>query len=124
LNALLSVRDFPHQVIPIVMIDRAVGDSKEFDENHDFVAVQLLEHQDVFDWEKSVYQRHPRIDNWVKFGTLEKVVLKMPETGFPPLFRVATLPTELYVSAEGRAALETAGIKGIRFVELLGSWLP
>jgi hypothetical protein len=118
LNALLSVRDFPHQVIPIVMIDRAVGDSKEFDENHDFVAVQLLEHQDVFDWEKSVYKRNPERSDII--DRLDKLVLKIPQHGLPPLFRIAAIPlrTRLFISAEGRAALEQAGIKGLWFVDL------
>jgi hypothetical protein len=118
LNALLSVGNFPHQEIPIVMIDSAVEGSKEFDENHDFVAIQLLEHLDIFDWEKSIYKRHPRIENCVKFGTLEKLALEFPITGYPPLFRVTTLPTYLFVSGQGRLALEQALIKGVRLVDL------
>jgi hypothetical protein len=117
LEVLLSVREFPHQVIPIVMLsDHADSDEK----NYEFVAVQLLEHQDVFDWEQSVYKPHPEKPNRFKSGSLEKLVLEEPPGGLPPLFRIATTPLRnlLYVSAEGRTALETAGIRGVNFIEL------
>jgi hypothetical protein len=116
LETLLSVREFHHQVIPIVMLDAFTP--IEFEENHDYVAVQLLEHQDVFDWGKSVYERDPELPNGV--DSLEKLVLKELSEGLPPLFRIATTPLKnlLYVSAEGRTALEAAGIRGVNFIEL------
>jgi hypothetical protein len=119
LEALLSVREFPHQVIPIVMLDAFTP--IEFEENHDYVAVQLLEHQDVFDWEKSIYEPHSEKPNRFKSGSLEKLVLREPLAGLPPLFRIATTPlqTKLYVSAEGRTALEGVGIRGVTFLESL-----
>jgi hypothetical protein len=116
LNTLLTVKDFSHQVIPIVMKDIFVP--PQFDESHDFVAVQLLEHQDVFDWENSVYRRNPERSDII--DRLNRLVIKIPQHGLPPLFRIAATPleTRLFVSAEGRAALEQAGIKGIRFDDL------
>jgi hypothetical protein len=119
LEALLSVRTFPHQVIPIVMLDAFTP--IEFEENHDYVAVQLLEHQDVFDWEQSVCERNLEVPNCIKFGSLESAVFKEPPNGFPPLFRVATVPltNRLYVSSKGKAALEEAGIRGVSFLESL-----
>jgi hypothetical protein len=124
LEVLLSVREFPHQVVPIVMLDAFTP--LEFEENHDYVAVQLLEHQDVFDWGKSIYERNPELPNCIESSSLEKLVLRNPSGGFPPLFRIGTAPlqTKLYVSAEGRTALEVAGIRGVNFVQLRGSWLP
>jgi hypothetical protein len=124
LETLLSVREFPHQVIPIVMLDAFTP--AEFEENHDYVAVQLLEHQDVFDWEKSIYELDPEVPNCIKSTSLEKIVLRTPPEGFPPLFRIGTasLRPDLYVSPEGKAALESAGIRGVNFVPLRGSWLP
>jgi hypothetical protein len=131
LNVLLSVKAFPHQVIPLVMHETPVLSEEVGREggpyirtgkvNHDYVAVQLLEHLDVFDWEQSIYKRHPRLSGELK-GFPEKLVLKEPNDGFPPLFRVKPLETLLYVSAEGRAALEAAGIQGVRFIELRGSY--
>jgi hypothetical protein len=123
LEALLSVREFPHQVIPIMMLsDHADSDEK----SDEFIAVQLLEHQDVFDWEQSIYERDPEVPNCIESTSLEKLVLRTPPKGFPPLFRIGTAPlqTKLYVSAEGRTALEAAGIRGVNFVQLRGSWLP
>jgi hypothetical protein len=122
LDTLLTVKDFPHQIIPIVMKDIFVP--PQFDESHDFVAVQLLEHQDVFDWDNSVYETGPVRPEAVDPLSIEKLVLREPEGGFPPVFRIKDFDTALYVSAAGRAALEAAGIKGIRFVQLRGSWLP
>jgi hypothetical protein len=122
LEAFLTVREFPHQVIPVVMKDIFVP--PQFEENHDFVAVQLLEHQDVFDWEKSIYERDPDYPESVDPLSIEKLVLREPKTGFPPIFRVKELETVLYVSSAGRTALEMAGIRGVEFVELRGSWLP
>jgi hypothetical protein len=119
LEALLSVREFPHQVIPIVMLDAFTP--LEFEENHDYVAVQLLEHQDVFDWEQSKCERDLEVPNCVRFGSLESAVFIEPLDGFPPLFRVTTIPlsNRLYVSAEGKAALEETGIRGVNFLESL-----
>jgi hypothetical protein len=131
LDVLLSVRAFPHQVIPLVMHETPVlSDDVETQGgpyirtgrvNHDYVAVQLLEHLDVFDWENSVYELDPDFPGEID-GFPEKLVLKEPESGFPPLFRFKPLETLLYVSAEGRAALEAAGIRGVRFPRLRGSY--
>jgi hypothetical protein len=45
-----------------------------------------------------------------------KLVLKPVE--LPWLFRLATPPYPLFVSGEGRAALEKADIKGVKFFPL------
>jgi hypothetical protein len=131
LDVLLSVRTFPHQVVPLIMHETPVlSDDVETQGgpyirtgrvNHDYVAVQLLEHLDVFDWENSIYEIHPRLPGRLDEFP-EKLVLKEPLSGFPPIFRVKPLETLLYVSAEGRAALEAAGIRGVRFPRLRGSY--
>lgn len=131
LDVLLSVRDFPHQVIPLVMHEIPVlSEDVEMEGgpyirtgkvNHDYVAVQLLEMLDVFDWENSVYELHPRVPK--RLGTSpKKMVLKEPIGGFPPIFRTKPLESRLYVSAEARAALEAAEIRGLRFPRLRGSY--
>jgi hypothetical protein len=94
LEVLLSVREFPHQVIPLVMHETPVISEEVGSEggphirtgrvNHDYVAVQLLEHLDVFDWENSVYELDPDFPGEVD-GFPEKLVLKEPESGFPRL---------------------------------------
>jgi hypothetical protein len=82
--------------------------------DNEFVAVQLLEHQDIFDLENSVYRMHSIFPDAI--DRIRKLVLKVPEEGLPPIFRLKVSPVQLYVSTEGRAALEAANIKGIRFV--------
>jgi hypothetical protein len=62
LDVLLSVGDFPHQVIPVVFksIDHpgyshTERRAKSLIRNHDYIILQLLELSDVFDMEKSEY---------------------------------------------------------------------
>lgn len=122
LNTLLSVGNFPHKAIPVVMVDCEVisyesGAAKRSEkENHCFVAVQLLEHLDAFDWEKSVYEPHPRMSNRVSY--IKKLVFKEPTNAFPPLFRLSARPSPLFVSGKARAALEKEGIQGVIFQDL------
>lgn len=122
LDVLVAVRKFPHRAIPIIMLDDVVtfddqGDAKHSgDENHEFVAVQILEHANVIDLESSIYEVDEdfpgRIDN------VEKLVLKEPREGFYPLFRLAGYPIPLLTSQSARLALEGAGIQGVVFESL------
>jgi hypothetical protein len=126
LEVLLSVRDFPHQTIAIDIEDRglisgATGWERSGIHNHNFVIVQLLEQLDIFDWEQSVYEPDTISSSSFTVGEINKMVLKEPETGFPPLFRVTINSTRLYVSAAARAALEAAGIGGVKFRNLAGA---
>jgi hypothetical protein len=123
LNTLLAVREFPYRAwnVPFVgFADNApeglLREGLRGGVRHDneFVAVQLLEHLDIFDWENSVYEMHPIFPEEV--DRIRKLVLKVPEEGLPPIFRLKVDPALLYVSPEGRTALEAAKIKGIRFV--------
>jgi hypothetical protein len=82
--------------------------------DNEFVAVQLLEELDIFDWENSVYKMDSIFPDEV--DQIRKLVLKVPEKGLPPIFRLTVDPVVLYISPEGRAALEAANIKGVRFV--------
>ena len=120
LSVLENVRDFPHQVIPVVIEDIEMSSFGDLDRsgkvNTDYVAVQLLEQLDIFDRENSVYSLSSIIPNRVSH--IEKLVLEVPESGLPPIFRIKDNRTYLYVSPEAKAALEEAGITGIRFVPI------
>ena len=122
LSVLESVKDFPHQTIPVTIEDTVLvtdedGKSRPSGKvNTDYVAVQLLEQLDIFDREKSVYK--PSVLNPDRVGRIRKLVLKVPEEGLPPIFRIKDNRTYLYVSPEAKTALEEAGITGIRFVPL------
>jgi hypothetical protein len=122
LNVLLSVKDFPHRTwdVPFVgfpdnapegLLVQELRDGVHHDE---FVAVQLLEQLDIFDRENSEYKMHNVFPD--EIGRIRKLVLRVPEEGLPPIFRLKVNPVPLHVSPEGRAALEAAHIKGIRFV--------
>jgi hypothetical protein len=120
LETLLSVGSFRYRAYPLLMIDCEVIDRDEESnpvkseiEYDNFFAVQVLEDLDVLDLENSIYERSSKNPDVLK--NIENAIFKEPQTGFPPLFSVIHFEAYLYVSAEARTALETAGIKGINF---------
>jgi hypothetical protein len=127
LDTLLSVGSFRYRVYPLLMIDcKAIAYADDASpiksgiEYDNFFAVHLLEDLDIFDWENSIYERDADAPHVLK--DIEKLVLREPSEGFPPLFRVITsrLKARLYVSAEARTALEAAGIRGVVFRRING----
>jgi hypothetical protein len=124
LDALLSVGHFTHRAIPVIMLDDTVktGDRLDAAGNprvgvagvKDFLAVQVTQHTDAFDWERSEYVPHPTLKNRV-FKAKKLVLRGMP---LPPLFRLSAMPGPLLVSAAGRAALVGAQMRELRFISL------
>ena len=120
LYVLNSVESFPHQVISVSIEDDV---SSIYDVNkrsgkynrHEYVAVHLLEHLDVFDYERSIYE--PRSDTNI-ITDIDKMVFKEPPEGFPPLFKIPERLRDLYVSPQAKLALEEAGITGVDFIDL------
>jgi hypothetical protein len=123
LDALLSVKEFPYRAwdipfvgfpdnTPVTQLEQGLNDGIRHD--NEFVAFQLLEHQDIFDWENSIYKMHSIFPDEV--DRISKLVLNIPENGLPPIFRLKVDPVLLYISPEGRIALEAANIKGVRFI--------
>jgi hypothetical protein len=117
-EALVAAGDFAHRAVPVVMLDHTVANKFDTTGNprpgvalHGFCAINLLAYSDAFDWERSEYEPHRRIEGRVQLA--RTIVLK--EVALPPLFRLAALPQLLLVSAAGRARLEASGVKGIRF---------
>jgi hypothetical protein len=126
LDVLQSVGNFSHQTIPVVMIDTTAIYSEEERgyirtgiKNNNFALMRIPEYLDAFDWENSVYKLDPDLPGRVELSTVKKIVLKEPEEGFPPLFKLSAMPYRLLVSAEAKTALETAGIRGTRFSKFL-----
>jgi hypothetical protein len=126
---LLALGDFPHRVIPVaIMDDRAYpfeshrcflsdgSPSPEVTNFNDFVAIQLLKESDYFDFERSEYDPSPITP--FRVGSVDKYVLREPLEGFPPLFRLMITPSTLFISAEARAALREAGIRGTAYYPL------
>jgi hypothetical protein len=109
-ETLLSVRDFPHQIIPVTVADY-LGKPMECD----YVILHLSQLSDVMDMEESIYVKDQSIidPSQTIVGSIEKLRLKEPEDGFSPIFRVKWHEVSLYVSTEAKAALEAAGIQGL-----------
>lgn len=119
LQVLLDVGPFAHKITPLVMINCAaiVTPDKKIvrsgERNEDFVAVQLLEHQDFFDAENSVYTPHPRLPHRAK--EIDKLVLTLPDQ-IPPIFRLSAYPPALFISEDAKVALKSAGVQGMQAI--------
>lgn len=111
-NILTSVGQFKHQAIPI-----EIHDWKSDQKTDDFVFLHLLECIDVLDREKTEFYEQLSSE----FVTVRRAALKMPEQGYPPLFRVKDVGLTRFISKEAREALKVADIKGVHFVPLIGS---
>lgn len=127
IEGLSGIGDFPHRLIPVRLVDRSTSGSTRYlpdgslrpevvDDR--FAAIQLTEHIDVVDWDRSTFTRRRSNPNGAWF---DKLVLREPPSGLPPLFRIAADASMLLVSAEARRRLEEAGIVGITFMPLPGA---
>lgn len=128
LDVLRQVGDFPHRRIPVRLVNRkALGPARYLPDkslrpevvDDRFVAVQLTEHIDVVDWERSEFETSQL--GPATLYDFDKLVLVEPPGGFPPLFRVPADVSLLLISAEARRALEAAGIRGVIFKSLPGA---
>jgi hypothetical protein len=124
IEALRGVGDFPYRLIPVRLIDqRARGNKRYLPDgslrpevvDDRFAAVQLTEHFDFVDWNRSTF-KPSRIDP--KIGYFIQLTLVEPAGGLPPLFRIPSDVSMLLVSAKARRALEEASIIGIKFLPL------
>ena len=128
LDALLAVGDFPHQLYPVIMRHKKYPPEMNLGnyyrpelldgtESHNYFAVQLTSHIDCFDFQNSVYKHSEVIGRDSTKLWIDKLALIEPEGGFPPLFRVATLPARenLYISSAAKTALQEANITGVEF---------
>jgi hypothetical protein len=124
LDILLSVKHFPHKSIPIVMINDSIMSKDRYQsnglandgvENHNFYAVQLTSSITALDYERSKYESDL---NSMLIIDVERLILKEPREGFPPLFRISEYPAPLLVSSLGRLALESIEARGMIFTEL------
>ena len=92
-----------------------------------FMVVYLNEHIDCFDYEQSEYemmdysngpQDHITERMRKRAGVVKKLVLREPESGFPPYFRVLTDSFNLYISEACRDAIVEAGHTGLSMTEI------
>jgi hypothetical protein len=127
---LKSVGDFSHRVIPLAIIHDRFTDltnppqlfldngqpNPKLTNFNDYVAVQLLEESNFFDFKNSEYEPDSDFPEWVK--SVEKYELNEPSGGYPPLFRLAADAVSLFISEKARQALSEAGIRGTAYYTL------
>lgn len=127
IDVLLSVHEFEYRKYPIAIIEDRNHNPYEDVEKHrnlslrnDLFIFQPLIYLDVFDWEKSDYDQDD-YDKDLNVPTyIREFVLKKPNDGFPPLFRLLPLQSmNLFVSREARESLKDAEIVGLAFTPLL-----
>jgi len=121
-EVLLGVGEFQYRSVPVKIVDESIPEKDRYDDNGQllseimiprFKGIQLLEHTDAFDRDRSEFSTYSFAPDQVR--NIKKLVLKIPEDGFPSLFRLSAAPGDMFVSAEARVALEKAGMKGIAF---------
>lgn len=128
LDTLLSVGDFPHRAIPVAIVDAQINPEHWYDANgnlrdeitlKNYVAIQLIEHLDIFDYEQSSYKIGEEEPD--RFEDISKFVFKIPVNGLPPIFRIKERDLYLFISSEARSALKEAKITGTRYISLQGA---
>jgi hypothetical protein len=114
-EVLLSVGDFPHQIIPVTFVDHS-----DIPIECDYVIFHLTQLSNFFDLDESIYSRTPVMNDSGRtvICDVKKLVLKEPKNGFPPMFRVKWNVVNLFVSAAAKTALEAADIQGLCFTTL------
>ena len=112
IDVLFLISPFKHRLIPVTILDH---ENNIISEN-DFYSVQLIEYLDILDLEKSNYIMDDEEPD--KIINLFQAVFKESVYILPPVFRLKVNPLYLFVSSDARQALERAGIKGLKFMEL------
>jgi hypothetical protein len=124
-EVLESVGSFPHQAMPVRIIDGAIGRRLSDNDDHydsegnlkpeyytdDYVLLHLTTHLDAMDLERSEYDEYDAEMNWVSF--VDKFVFKDIGQEYPPIFRLINSPTRLFISEAAKEALEAAGMKSL-----------
>ncbi|MCP3961973.1 MAG: hypothetical protein GY719_29375 [bacterium] len=108
LHAILSTGSFAHETVPVHFLPRRRGDPEVQD---DYVVLRLLSQLDVFDRDRSEFKLS-RI-NPKRTRSIRHLVLRCPQGGFPPCFRVPEDTAMLFLSGEAKAALEEIGVRGL-----------
>lgn len=125
LEVLKVIGAFESFEVPVVMFDDTfLGDrfnsdgslNLEVERVESYQALVIMNRESVFDFDNSEFT--PSTIDPSKPGVISRVVLRKPENGFLPIFRIPETPSTLFVSQEAKEALELAGIKGCVFEEV------
>lgn len=120
-----SVGSFPHNVLPARIIEGAIGrrlsdKGSHYDEEgnlkpeyytDDYVLLQITEHLDAMDLDRSEYDEYDADVNLVTF--IDKFMFKDIGHDYPTIFRLIHCPTRLFISEAAKEALEAAGMKSL-----------
>jgi hypothetical protein len=120
-----SVGSFPHQIIPVRILDGAIGPRLSDNDSHydeegnlkpeyftdDYILLHLTSHLNAMDLDRSEYGRYNPGVNLVSL--VDKFVFKDIGREFPPIFRLTHCPGRLFISEAAKEALETAGMKSL-----------
>ena len=132
IEVLESVGSFPHRVLSTRIFDGDIGRSlaegnRRFDEqgnfkpefySDDYVLLQITEHLDTMDLDRSVYDYYDPEVNML--AGIDKLVLKDIGQEYPPIFRLAQCPADLFITDAAKQALEAAGIRGYWLIDYEG----
>jgi hypothetical protein len=124
-EVLESVGSFPHNVLSVRITDGVIGRRLSDNDSHydeqgnlkpeyytdDYVLLQLTEHLDAMDLDRSEYGRYNPKTNLVRL--VEKFVFKDIGREFPPIFRLTHSPVDLFISEAAKEALDAAGMKSL-----------
>lgn len=122
LNTLLDVGPLNYHATPAVMFDytylgerfKSPGQLKDdVPANYDYSIIQLLEFTEAFDYDKSEYEEDDVFPDEV--GIIKKLVLKEPDGGFPPIFKMKECMRYTFVTGKAKEALIKNGIQGCVF---------
>lgn len=122
LSVLLSVGKINYRAVPAVMVDYTyLGErfespgklKKDVPVNQDYAVIQLMEFTDAFDYDLSDYKQDEVFPE--KVGQINKLVLKEPEGGFPPVFKLAECRRYLFITEKAKDALLSNEIQGCVF---------
>ena len=126
LNTIERVGELNVRKFPITLIDDTYIVDNRFDADGQirqdvptisyFYIIQILTFLKVFDYDNSEYKVLRSNPNMP--GIIKKLVLKEPQGGFPPLFRIFEKPSSVFVSQKAKEALEANNIKGCVFEEV------
>jgi hypothetical protein len=124
-EVLESVGSFPHQVIPVRILDGAIGRHLSDEDNRynadgnlkpeyytdDYVLLHLTKHLDAMDLDRSEYEDYDPVTNSIMF--VDKFVFKDIGHEYPPIFRLVQCPPAVFISEAAKQALEAAGMRSL-----------
>lgn len=123
-EVLKSVGSFPHQAIPVRILDISIACHLNEDSHYDvednlqpehytddYVLLHLTTHLDAMDLERSEYDDYDAETNSIMF--IDKFVFKDIGQELPPIFRLTNSPVDLFISEAAKEALEAAGMKSL-----------